>query len=199
MLPLVLAGLGSLMMMSNPRRKSRKRSRRNPPRDPRFAGAFKGDVPKGPIVGVHPLVDGDTAAVEGPRGWESWIFGPEIGPRGYREVWQFMAKHPSEKAAIEHAKEVVWGPIKGNPGKGSTARQAMRDFLQATTKKQKRGAGKRFARSIAHLSPSLKGSAEREWIRHISRSNPPVDRALLAAWSDATKILGHAPRVGRRR
>lgn len=90
---------------------------RNPPRDPRFAGSFKGDVPKGPIVGVHPLIDGDTAAVEGPRGWESWIFGPEIGPRGYREVWQFAAKHPSERAAVEHAKEMVWGPIKSNPAK----------------------------------------------------------------------------------
>lgn len=90
--------------------------RKNPPRDPRFAGSFTGDVPKGPIVGVHPLIDGDTAAVEGPRGWESWIFGPEIGPRGYREVWQFAAKHPSEREAVEHAKEMVWGPVKRNPG-----------------------------------------------------------------------------------
>lgn len=120
MLPL-LAGLAGLALMGNPFRKATKRrrrnpGRRNPPRDPRFAGTFKGDVPKGPVVGVHPLIDGDTAAVEGPRGWESWIFGPEIGPRGYHEVWQFAAKHPSERAAVEHAKEMVWGPVKKNPG-----------------------------------------------------------------------------------
>lgn len=82
---------------------------RNPPRDPRFAGSFKGDAPAGSYV------DGDTAAVEGPRGWESWVFGPEIGPRGYREVWQFAAKHPSEREAVEHAKGMVWGPVKRNP------------------------------------------------------------------------------------
>lgn len=83
--------------------------RKNPPRDPRFAGSFKGDAPAGSYV------DGDTAAVEGPRGWESWVFGPEIGPRGYREVWQFAAKHQSEREAVEHAKGMVWGPIKSNP------------------------------------------------------------------------------------
>lgn len=93
-----------------------KRHRRNPPRDPRFAGSFKGDAPAGSYV------DGDTAAVEGPRGWESWIFGAEIGPRGYREAWQFAAKHPSERAAVEHAKEMVWGPIKSNPGRGRRRR-----------------------------------------------------------------------------
>jgi hypothetical protein len=81
----------------NPRR----RARRNPPRDPRFAGTFLKEHPPQP---TSAYADGDTAVVESPYKagtWEIWVFGmvdPRLG-----DNWNLVSKGHTKADAIREA------------------------------------------------------------------------------------------------
>ncbi len=86
---------------SNPRKR---RGRRNPPRDPKYLGAF--------TLPTHPTksgaVEGDTAAVESPHKpgvWEVWLFDlddPHIG-----RAWNWVGEERSRGAAETRAKQIL--------------------------------------------------------------------------------------------
>lgn len=81
----------------NPRR----RSLRNPPRDPRFAGTFDHAHP--PQVS-RAYADGDTAAVSSPYKagtWEIWVFGM-VDP-GMGDTWNLVSKGHRKDEAIREA------------------------------------------------------------------------------------------------
>jgi len=92
------------------RKKPRKPSKRNPPRDPKYVGAFKlWEEPKK----TGPYVDGDTAAVQGlhatgkhlERDYEVWVFGmidPVLGNN-----WNYVSGPMERSAAIEEAKRLA--------------------------------------------------------------------------------------------
>jgi hypothetical protein len=85
---------------------ARSRRRSNPPRDPRYVGAFTGAGP-GPKRSKD-YVDGDTAAVVSPYKpgrWEVWMFGMDDPSRG--ETWNYVGDAPNRADAEAHARKLL--------------------------------------------------------------------------------------------
>lgn len=80
------------------------RTNANPPRDPRYVGAFTGAGPKR----SKDYVDGDTAAVVSPYKpgrWEVWMFGMDDPSRG--ETWNYVGDAPNRADAEAHARKLL--------------------------------------------------------------------------------------------
>jgi hypothetical protein len=84
---------------------ARRQGKRNPPRDPIYAGAFP--LPTHPRKSKD-YADGDTAAVASPHKpgrWEVWMFGMDDPSRG--ETWNYVGEEASRAAAEAQARKLL--------------------------------------------------------------------------------------------